>query len=110
MRALRASFSSRARRAISLTASNSSRSNNVEVAQEALRLAAEQRLELAPNALRNAGGVVHQPGDLVEEPVRRLHHDCLRTFPAEQARQLRLPCPQTMAMVRPSRKWRRAAR
>src|ERR1700686_356083 len=74
--------------------------DHVEIAQDALRLVAEQRLDLAPHALRGAGGVVHQPRDLVEEPVRGLDHGCLRT-PLKESR---LICPQTMAMVRRARK------
>src|SRR5580698_10724268 len=53
--------------------------DHVEIAQNALRLVAEQRLDLAPHPLRGAGGVVHQPRDLVEEPVCGLDHGYLRT-------------------------------
>src|SRR5580692_9061040 len=53
--------------------------DHVEIAQDALCLVAEQRLDFAPHALRGAGGVVHQPCDLVEEPVGGLDHGCLRT-------------------------------
>src|SRR6202795_1428308 len=74
--------------------------DHVEIAQDALRLVAEQRLDLAPHALRGAGRIVHQPRDLVEEPVCGLDHGCLRTPLAES----RLICPQTMAMVRRARK------
>src|ERR1700675_48345 len=74
--------------------------DQVEIAQDALRLVAEQRLDLAPHALRGAGRVVHQPRDLVEKPVCGLDHGCLRTPLAES----RLICPQTMAMVRRARK------
>src|ERR1700675_4265369 len=74
--------------------------DQVEIAQDALRLVAEQRLDLAPHALRGAGRIVHQPRDLVEEPVCGLDHGCLRTPLAES----RLICPQTMAMVRRARK------
>src|SRR6202140_3593792 len=56
--------------------------DHVEIAQDALRLVAEQRLDLAPHALRGAGGVVHQPRDLVEEPVCGLDHGCLSGSPA----------------------------
>jgi hypothetical protein len=49
-----------------------------KVAQNTLRLVAEQRLGLAPYALRDAGRIVHQSGDVVEEPVRRLDHVRLR--------------------------------
>src|SRR5580704_6810491 len=75
--------------------------DQVEIAQDALRLVAEQRLDLAPHALRGAGRVVHQPRDLVEKPVCGLDHDCLRT----PLKEPRLICPQTMAMVRRARKW-----
>ncbi len=49
----------------------------VEFAQDALGLAAEQRLELAPHPLRSAGGVIHQASNFVEKSVRRLHHNNL---------------------------------
>src|ERR1700719_4958776 len=56
--------------------------DHVEIAQDALRLVAKQRLDLAPHALRGAGGVVHQPRHLVEEPVCGLDHGCLSGSPA----------------------------
>src|SRR5262249_36056585 len=73
-----ASFSSRASRTLSFTASNSS-PDHVEVAQDALGLAAEQRLELASYARRDACRIVHQAGHFVEKTVRGLGHGwCLR--------------------------------
>src|SRR5215471_9885017 len=52
--------------------------HDVEIAQNALSLAAEQRVELAPHARGDAGGVVHQPRHLVEKPVGRLGHAILQ--------------------------------
>ena len=52
--------------------------DHIEIAQKALRLVAEQRLEFTADALRNAGRIVHQPGNLSEKPIRRLHHARLR--------------------------------
>jgi hypothetical protein len=49
-----------------------------EVAENALRLGAEQRLGLAPHALRYPRRIVHQFRNFVEEPVRRLDHVRLR--------------------------------
>src|ERR1700728_226799 len=78
--------------------------NDVEVAQNAFGLAAKQRLELSAHPLRHPGGVVHQPCRLIEEPVRRLHHDRLQKLRGKRPLPPRLPCPQTMAMVRRARK------
>jgi hypothetical protein len=78
--------------------------DNVKVAEYALGLTAEQCLEFAPHARGDTGGVVHQPGDFVEKPVRRLDHDCLRTLLAAAARHSSLRPSQTMAMVRRGRK------
>ena len=77
-----------------------------EIAQYALRLAAEQRLEFAPHALRSTGRIVHQPRDLVEKPVRRLHHVRLRAWSASRRGNGRLLAyaSYTMAMVRRHRK------
>ena len=44
--------------------------------------AAEHGIEFAPHALRDAGGVVHQPRDLVEKPVGGLHHGASGHFVA----------------------------
>jgi len=82
--------------------------NNIEVPENAFCLAAEQRLELAPNALRNAGRIVHQTSNLVEEAIRRLDHVCLRPEPAKN------PSPAWLAMLadngdgaaRPQGAWR----
>ena len=52
--------------------------HHVEIAQDALGLMFEQGIELAPDALRHTGGVVHQAGHLVENPVLRLGHGWLR--------------------------------
>ena len=45
-----------------------------EIVQPPLGLGAEQRVELAADALRDAGRIVHQPRHLVEEPVAGLGH------------------------------------
>ena len=74
IRALSSSFSSRARRAISLTASNSSRVTTSISRIKRSAWVAEQGLDLAPHPLRGAGGVVHQPRHLVKEPVGGLNH------------------------------------
>ena len=78
MRAFSASFSSRASRAISLTASNSSRRTTSRSLEDPLGLGPEQGVELAPHALGDAGRVVHQPCHLVEKPVVGLGHRRLR--------------------------------
>src|SRR5262249_40235227 len=52
--------------------------HDVEIAQNALSLAAEQRVELAPHARGDAGGVVHQPRHLGEKPGGRLGHGTLQ--------------------------------
>ena len=44
--------------------------------REALDLALEDGLDLAADALGGAGGVGHQPGDVVEEAVRGRGHGC----------------------------------
>src|SRR5262249_13505566 len=48
--------------------------HHVEVAQDALGLGLKDGFDLAPDAARHPGGVVHQPGHFVEESVRRLYH------------------------------------
>src|SRR5580704_17567415 len=55
--------------------------DQIEILQPALSLGAEQGVELAPDALRDAGGIVHQPRDLVEETVAGLGHPCLPGSP-----------------------------
>src|ERR1700704_5369514 len=48
--------------------------DDVEVAQEFFGLVADHRVDLALDALRGAGGVVHQAPDLVEKPIAGLGH------------------------------------
>src|SRR5260370_35627475 len=48
--------------------------DDVEVAQEFFGLIADQRIDLALNALGGAGGVVHQAPDLIEKPIAGLGH------------------------------------
>src|SRR5581483_267279 len=48
--------------------------DHVKLAQHALGLGAEHGVELAPHALGDPGGVVHQPRDLVKESAARLRH------------------------------------
>src|SRR5215469_10126712 len=74
--------------------------DQIEVGKPALRLAAEQGLDLAPHPLGDAGGIVHQPRDLVEEPIAGLRHGCLRQRPADHRRS------QTMATAAAGRKSR----
>ncbi len=52
--------------------------DHVEIAQDALGLALEQGVELAPHARSDAGGIVHQPRHLVENPAAGLGHRRLR--------------------------------
>src|SRR5262249_1348424 len=69
--------------------------DHIQIAQKAFGLVSEQRLELAAHALRHAGGVIHQPGNFVEEPIRRLNHARLRSLLS--LANPGLSCPQTMA-------------
>src|SRR5215471_6945511 len=48
--------------------------DQVEVAQPLLRLRLEHGVDLALDTLRDAGRIVHQAGDLVEETVAGLGH------------------------------------
>src|SRR6185295_5926913 len=48
--------------------------DEVEVAQDAFGLVANDRIDLALDALGGAGGVVHQTADLVEKPIAGLGH------------------------------------
>src|SRR5437660_4078351 len=48
--------------------------DQVEVPQPLLRLRLEHGVDLALDALRDASGIVHQAGDLVEETVAGLGH------------------------------------
>src|SRR5262245_13233997 len=48
--------------------------DHIKVAQNALGLRAEQRVELAPHPLGHACGVVHQTRNLVEKPAGGLGH------------------------------------
>src|SRR5438105_1846524 len=48
--------------------------DEVEVAQDAFGLVAHDRIDLALDALRGTGGVVHQAADLVEKPIAGLGH------------------------------------
>src|SRR3954465_1892853 len=52
--------------------------DHVEIAEDALGLMAQHRVELAPHALGDAGRVVHQPRRLVKEPIAGLCHRRLR--------------------------------
>src|SRR6185295_13123417 len=58
--------------------------DDVEIAQNALRLGLEDGLDLFAHAARDAGGVVHQPRHLVEETVGRLHHEGAPTTTPER--------------------------
>src|SRR6185369_16135862 len=48
--------------------------DHVEIAQDAFGLVAHDGVDLALDALRGAGGVVHQTADLIEKPVAGLGH------------------------------------
>ncbi len=48
--------------------------DQVEVAQPLLRLRLEHGIDFALDALCDAGGIIHQAGDLVEETVAGLGH------------------------------------
>src|SRR6195952_950199 len=48
--------------------------DDVEVAQDFFGLVAHHGVDLALDALRGAGGVVHQAADLVEKPIVGLGH------------------------------------
>src|SRR5215472_16165470 len=52
--------------------------DQVEIGEPALGLGAEHGLDLAADTLRDAGGIVHQPRNLVEEAVAGLGHARLR--------------------------------
>src|SRR5205807_9313563 len=56
--------------------------DHIEVVEPALGLAAERRFDLAADALRDTGGIVHQPRHLVEHPVAGLGHRLPPNFTA----------------------------
>src|SRR6266540_5428316 len=54
--------------------------DQVEIAQPLLGLVLEHGVELALDALGDAGGVIHQAGDFIEEAVGGLGHGSLIDF------------------------------
>src|SRR5262249_54161140 len=72
--------------------------DEVEVAHPPLGLAPEHGIELALDPLRDAGGIVHEAGDFVEEPVAGLGH-------GEPRLNSQVICPSIAGLAR----WRRRA-
>src|SRR6202012_3607926 len=68
--------------------------DEVHVAQEFLGLVAPERVDLALDALGGAGGVVHEPADLVEKPVVGLGHGEISVRGNRQGRTMAILSPR----------------
>src|SRR6185437_195015 len=68
--------------------------DQIHVAQEFFGLVAPERVDLALDALGGAGGVVHQPADLVEKPVVGLGHGEISVRGEPSGRTMAIPAPR----------------
>src|SRR5262249_2479191 len=66
--------------------------DHVEIAQDAVRLTAEDGIELTPHARGGAGCVVHQPRHLIDETVACLGHRWSRDWILEACRTMVTLC------------------